>query len=112
MSFARRSLFSLVALAAIAAAPGCGRSTPVPVSAPVAAEGAQAFKAGGEVRTFGYNADRYQTVLSKTAKKKTMPRQGLRASRIDLRTECPPVYNQGALGSCTAFAMGKGLREF
>lgn len=34
-------------------------------------------------------------------------------SSVDLRTtgKISPVYDQGQLGSCTAFAMGKGLRE-
>ena len=36
--------------------------------------------------------------------------QGLPAS-IDLRSECPPVYNQGQLGSCTANGIG-GAIEF
>ena len=36
--------------------------------------------------------------------------QGLPAS-IDLRSECPPVYNQGQLGSCTANGIG-GALEF
>ena len=31
--------------------------------------------------------------------------------RADLRRRCPPVYNQGALGSCTANAIG-GAIEF
>jgi C1A family cysteine protease len=29
--------------------------------------------------------------------------------RVDLRSECPPVYNQGALGSCTANAIAAAL---
>ncbi len=112
MSFARRALLSLVALTAVSTAVGCGRTSGAPTAAPRAAGAAQAFKAGGETRAFGYNVDRYQTVLSKTARKVTMPRQGLRPSKIDLREKCPPIYNQGAIGSCTAFSMGKGLREF
>lgn len=34
-------------------------------------------------------------------------------SKVDLRTtgKISPIYDQGQLGSCTAFAMGKGLRE-
>lgn len=32
--------------------------------------------------------------------------------KADLRQFCSPVADQGQLGSCTAFAMGKGLREF
>jgi C1A family cysteine protease len=31
--------------------------------------------------------------------------------KTDLRRQCPAVYDQGELGSCTAFAVGKGLRE-
>jgi C1A family cysteine protease len=29
--------------------------------------------------------------------------------RVDLRRRCPPVYNQGALGSCTANAIGAAV---
>jgi len=35
-----------------------------------------------------------------------------REGSVDLRKFCSPVADQGQLGSCTAFAMGKGLREF
>ncbi len=31
---------------------------------------------------------------------------------VDMRSLCSPVRDQGQLGSCTAFAMGTGLREF
>jgi hypothetical protein len=31
--------------------------------------------------------------------------------RVDLRVQCPPVYDQGQLGSCTANAIG-GAIEF
>lgn len=34
------------------------------------------------------------------------------AKQADLRSEMSPVYNQGYFGSCTAFAMIKGLKEF
>src|SRR5207245_2823706 len=27
-------------------------------------------------------------------------------AKVDLRPQCPPVYNQGELGSCTANAIG------
>jgi C1A family cysteine protease len=30
-------------------------------------------------------------------------------AKVDLRDECPPVYNQGALGSCTANAIAAAL---
>lgn len=31
---------------------------------------------------------------------------------IDMRSLCSPVRDQGAIGSCTGFAIGTGLREF
>jgi C1A family cysteine protease len=33
-------------------------------------------------------------------------------TEVDLREYCSPVRDQGQLGSCTAFSMGSGLREF
>src|ERR1017187_5171067 len=30
---------------------------------------------------------------------------------VDLRNYCPPIYMQGHLGSCTAFASAKGILE-
>ena len=38
--------------------------------------------------------------------------QALIPPRIDNRQYCSPVADQGSLGSCTAFANGKGLREY
>src|SRR6478609_9111548 len=29
---------------------------------------------------------------------------------VDLRPQCPPVYDQGQLGSCTANAIGAGVQ--
>src|ERR1700690_100707 len=29
--------------------------------------------------------------------------------RVDLRSQCPPVYDQGQLGSCTANAIGAAI---
>lgn len=31
-------------------------------------------------------------------------------SKVDLRGKCPPIYNQGNLGSCTAFAAGAAVQ--
>lgn len=31
-------------------------------------------------------------------------------ARVDLRTKCPPVYDQGQLGSCTANAIGAAIQ--
>ena len=66
----------------------------------------------GVERKLGYDADRYTNVLSKKARPVRMPRQGLLPTTADIRENCAPVYDQGKLGSCTAFAMTKGLREY
>ncbi|HZF02651.1 MAG TPA: peptidase, partial [Methylomirabilota bacterium] len=34
---------------------------------------------------------------------------GALPSKIDLRAKCPPVYNQGQLGSCTANAIAAAI---
>jgi C1A family cysteine protease len=33
-------------------------------------------------------------------------------TKVDLRSQCPPVHNQQQFGSCTAFSIAKGLNEF
>ena len=33
-------------------------------------------------------------------------------AKVDLRGQFPPVYNQGPMGSCTGFAIAKGLGEY
>ncbi len=66
----------------------------------------------GVERKLGFDAVRYERVLAKKAKPVRMPRQGLLPTSADVRANCAPVYDQGRLGSCTAFAMTKGLREY
>jgi C1A family cysteine protease len=39
-----------------------------------------------------------------------LARLGPLPRRVDLRPSCPPVYNQGSLGSCTANAIGAALQ--
>src|SRR3954464_12858811 len=39
-----------------------------------------------------------------------LSRLGALPTRIDLRPDCPPIYNQGGLGSCTANAIGAALQ--
>ena len=65
----------------------------------------------GVTRTFGFDLARADK-QDKTAKKQHMIRQGLLPKVADNSQYCPEVYDQGKLGSCTAFAIGKGLREF
>jgi C1A family cysteine protease len=112
-------MFSLLAAATLASA-ACAKA-PLPAAAPqsgaMTAEALQAaakqpFKAGGEVRQFGYNAERYTRVLSKLSRPVKLTRRAALPAKVDNRAWCPPIYNQGAIGACTAFAMGKGLREY
>lgn len=41
-----------------------------------------------------------------------MVAQAALPTKVDLRGQCPPVYNQGPIGSCSGFAIAKGLGEF
>ena len=36
---------------------------------------------------------------------------GLVPAKMDLRSQCPPVYDQGQLGSCTANAIGAAIQK-
>lgn len=104
--------FTLGALAALTlATTACGQAN---LAAPkgTAATKAGTFVVQGVERKLGFDADRYERVLAKKAKPVRMPRQGLLPTTIDLRDKQAPVYDQGKLGSCTAFAMTKGLREY
>lgn len=106
----RRFTLGALTLATLATT-ACGQAN---LAAP---KGLAAAKAGtitvqGVERKLGFDADRYQRVLAKKAKPVRMPRQGLLPTAVDLRDKQAPVYDQGKLGSCTAFAMTKGLREY
>jgi C1A family cysteine protease len=65
----------------------------------------------GVSRKLGYDWSRYQKVQARKAHPQHLIRQGLRAAKMDLRSQQAPIYDQGQLGSCTAFAIAKGLRE-
>jgi C1A family cysteine protease len=71
------------------------------------------------IKGFGWKPDlpdiRDHCFTDKIAKPKTLPKE------VDLRPNCPPVYDQGDLGSCTANAIGgaiefdqikQGIKEF
>lgn len=84
---------------------GLGTSLVSKGSAPVYTDGT------GKARRFGYKftGNRFQAPSFgfNTGLKANLP------ASVDLRTtgKVSPIYDQGSLGSCTAFAMGKGLRE-
>ena len=110
MKALRNAVLSVLTLTTLAA---CGQNGPVGINAAAkVVSNAGAMAAGGlKDRTFDYGWDRYKQTQAPKARLTKMPRQGLLPTRVDLRDKCAPVYNQGKLGACTAFAMGKGMRE-
>jgi C1A family cysteine protease len=112
MSKLRHLTFGALTLLTVATAAGCG--TAGMPSAPVqglAAIAGNAIDVQGVSRKLGFDMNRYKTVLAPKAHPKKMPRQGMLPNSTDLRNLCSPIADQGQLGACTAFAMGKGLRE-
>lgn len=99
-------LLSAALLVALAA--GCGQLTGPAV--PAAEAPGTAVMVQGKKRTLDYDWERYKKVYQPKVKRRA-PRQAMLPPQADLRAVCPPVYDQGMLGSCTAFAVGKGLRE-
>lgn len=105
-----RSCATLALVALTLAACGQQPTAPVAVAASQA-ESAPSIMANGVKHKLDYDWNRYKKVHAPRANPKKMPRQGLLPTKVDNRKLCPAVYNQGELGSCTAFAVGKGLRE-
>lgn len=85
---------------------GLGTSLVSKGSAPVYTDGT------GKARRFGYKLTGNRLVKAPNFGFNTGLKANLPAS-VDLRTtgKVSPIYDQGQLGACTAFAMGKGLRE-
>jgi C1A family cysteine protease len=92
---------------------GCGRGLSLP-SGMVAPRGSSVMaqaRFAGKPRKLGFDLTRAQ-VQRRTARPRQLPPvQGVMPSVVDLRPQCSPVYDQEDLGSCTAFAVGKGARE-
>jgi C1A family cysteine protease len=83
---------------------GCGTT---PQAVPVAATGPVI---NGVARKFGVDVARYRQLAARAHPAHW--RTSRRPPAADDRAWCGPVYDQGNLSSCTAFAMGKGLREY
>jgi C1A family cysteine protease len=99
---------TLAALTLVAS--GCGRTalTAAPSSTGVKPA---TVTVQGVARKFGFNINRYQNVVAKRAHIQHLSHTAPLRGAVDLRSLCTPIADQGQLGSCTAFAMGKGLRE-
>jgi C1A family cysteine protease len=111
----KRLFFVALATLNIAMTTGCG-TTALPVAATgmerTAASQATVFVAGKQ-RKLGYDLNRYMKQQAPKARLRQMPpTQGLMPAKIDLRAKCSPVVDQLDIGSCTSFAVGKGLREY
>lgn len=109
----RRSTLQLVSLGALALmALGCGVKGVAPG---VAKAGGYALRAAGQPggRFAGFDVQRYRTVNLPNARPKQLPSPSAPLPpKVDLRAQATGIYDQLELGSCTAYAVGKGLREF
>jgi len=108
VKFAR---LSLSIIAAVAAA-GCAHSLPMAPSTAVRVSGLPTAMEHGHKRAFGYNVARFQKDLKFKQHPVHMTHRDPLPAQVDNRQFCSPIADQGNLGSCTAFAMGKGLREY
>jgi len=92
----------------------CGHpAVTAPTSAQAASAGVPTVKtAKGASYKLGFDSKLYKKKYAPKATFSHYPRRGELPAVVDNRGNCPPVYNQGMLGACTAFAMGKGLREY
>ncbi len=85
---------------------GCGLNSPS-LSGQPAGTGPSA--SGGAIEHgLGFNPQGARPYNSQD----TLTFRGTLPETVDLRGQCSPVGDQGKLGSCTAWAMGNGLREF
>jgi C1A family cysteine protease len=93
---------------AVLIASGCGQ---VGMNA-VNAVGNTGVAAQAAAHKLGYNVTRFKQTLSRSFHGQHLTRRAALPASVDNRQYCAPVYDQGQLGSCTAFSMGKGLREY
>jgi len=110
MNVLRNLTLGLVLLAVAS----CGHPTnTAPVAASAASSNVPTVKTKSGSFKLGYDYKLYNKKFKPNAHVTHIASAGrdLPAS-VDNRGTCAPVYNQGFLGSCTAFAMGKGLREY
>ncbi|MEB3221058.1 MAG: C1 family peptidase [Candidatus Sericytochromatia bacterium] len=95
---------------------GCGRGAIPAAATPEARSGWRAasmpaLRVGGRARKLGFDLDRARAQQQMARPVQLPPVQGPTPQHVDMRPQCSPIYDQGDLGSCTAFAVGKGVRE-
>lgn len=72
----------------------------------------QAYADGtGRYRTFSFDYARAEKQNARQVYPNLPVRREL-PGKVDLRATCSEIGDQGKLGSCTAWAMGRGLREY
>lgn len=105
----------LVALATLnLALTGCGHVAGgvAPQALQVHSTATATIMAAGHAHKLGFDLDRYQAEQAPKAHPRHLPaRQGITPPVVDLRAFASPVEDQEDLSSCTAFAVGKGMRE-
>lgn len=90
---------------------GCGQTPVAPTGAARTQEQLPTIMANGKEYTLGFDETRYKQVSKKTKVTK-LPKQSLLPTKIDNTETASAVGDQGKIGACTAFAVGKGFREF
>lgn len=113
MSKSRSLTLGLLTALTLATAAGCGQPGKLlSVSTPEESQahaGSITFKGVRYKLTYDYV--RYRKLFQHKAPRSPRFHDSVLPSKVDLRAGQGPVYSQGALGSCTAFAVTKGLRE-
>jgi C1A family cysteine protease len=102
-----RPLSAIVLGALALSVSACGVNPVFPGLA--AGTGIAARKVASEFRVGGFDLDR-AAMQESWAPVRHLPRATIPA-KFDLMQNEAPIYDQGKLGSCTAFAIAKGLRE-
>jgi len=105
----KKALVSIIATSfTVSLVAGCNSSANAPLQNSIVANDVTQISSVPADVKFGFklNTKTQNAIFDVT------PSNKLKEDKVDLREFCSPVANQGHLGSCTAFAIGKGLNEF
>ncbi|MDB5097706.1 MAG: peptidase [Cyanobacteria bacterium RYN_339] len=107
-----RNLTAAMLVLSSAVLAACGHATPgTSTAAGIRQASLPTAMVHGQARKFGYDMARAKATRGQRHTTHFATRGPLPAT-VDNRQYCSPVADQGNLGSCTAFSMGKGLREY